>query len=320
MSQNIKEQKELDNIHQYLEEDEIDLRELFSTIKRHIWKIFFFSFVVTSIVLAYVIYLPNVYKSETILVPQEQTKPSIGGLGALAGLAGIDLGGGGMDATNSLSAILSDYSFNEKMIEKYGLDKKLILDVNISTFVYPFGLDLAKKEEVKEEKSKEEIIFNTYKEIQDIVSISSDKKSGAITLSAEHSNRFLTKELVDIYLKEMTTHLRKTDLIDTQKQIDYYEREMAKTSNIELREQLSKLVSGLIQKKVLSEASEFYIVKKITDSRVAFVKDKVKPKRALILVVAFVTSIILGIFGVFFYEFIKGPEEVDVDKLIEDKS
>jgi capsular polysaccharide biosynthesis protein len=150
-----------------------------------------------------------------------------------------------------------------------------------------------------------------------VISISSDKKSGAITISAEHPNRFLTKNLVDIYLKEATSHLRKVDLIDTQKQIDYYERELAKTTNIELREQLSKLVSGLIQKKVLSEASEYYIVKKITDSRVAFVKDKIKPKRALILVVAFVTSIILGIFGVFFMEFLRNnKDEENIEEVI----
>jgi uncharacterized protein involved in exopolysaccharide biosynthesis len=318
MAQSIKEQNELSNIYDYVQEDEIDLRELFATIKKHIWKIISFSFVVTSMVLIYVIFLPNIYKSDMILVPQEQTKPSIGGLGALAGLAGIDLGGGGMDAMNSLSTIIADYEFNQKMITKYSLDKKLLTDVNISTFVYPFGLDLAKqKEKDEEQKSKEEIFFDTYKEIQNVISISSDKKSGAITISAEHPNRFLTKNLVDIYLKEATSHLRKVDLIDTQKQIDYYERELAKTTNIELREQLSKLVSGLIQKKVLSEASEYYIVKKITDSRVAFVKDKIKPKRALILVVAFVTSIILGIFGVFFMEFLRNnKDEENIEEVI----
>jgi capsular polysaccharide biosynthesis protein len=64
-----------------------------------------------------------------------------------------------------------------------------------------------------------------------------------------------------------------------------------------------------MQKRVFSQANDYYFVSKLVDSRVAYIKEKTKPKRALILVVSFVTSIILGIFMVFFYEFIKGNKK-----------
>jgi capsular polysaccharide biosynthesis protein len=60
-----------------------------------------------------------------------------------------------------------------------------------------------------------------------------------------------------------------------------------------------------MQKRVFSLANDYYFVSKLTDSRVAYIKEKTNPKRALILTVSFVTSIILGIFMAFFLEFIR---------------
>jgi len=299
---------------QCIQEDEIDLRELFSTIWKNKFKIIFFTFVVTSLTIVYTLSIPNSYKSQTLLVPQTQAKPSFGGLGALAGMAGIDLGSSGsLDAATSFSTIFNDFSFQKKMIEKYKLDKKLIPDEK--NLVFALGYDkiykmLHSKSDKEENRSKDDIIFDTYKKLLDMISISSDKKSGIITLSAESIDRFLAKELVDIYLKELTTQLRIIEMKNVDDQIAYYNQEIEKTDDLNMKDQLSQLASSLVQKKVLSRANKLYNVNQITKPQVAYVKDKSKPKRGLIVVVAFITSIILGIFGVFLLEFItqKGEE------------
>ena len=43
----------------------------------------------------------------------------------------------------------------------------------------------------------------------------------------------------------------------------------------------------------------------MNNNEFTYIKEKTEPKRALILVVSFVTSLILGIFMAFFLEFIK---------------
>jgi len=294
----------------YIQEDEIDLRELFSTIWRNKLKIIFFTFIITSLSIVYTLSIPNSYKSETSLVPQTQNKPSLGGLGALAGMAGISLGSssGDIDTVTSFNTILNDFEFQKKVIEKYDLIKKII--PKEENLVFAMGIDdiykfFHKNNTTKEVVSKEELLFETYKTILKTVSISSDKKSGIITLSAQSYDRYLAKELVQIYLKELTTHLREVEMRDTQKQIDYYTKEMQLIDEVAMKEQLGQLASSLIQKKVLSMANELYNVKQFTKPQVAYIKDKSKPKRALIVIVAFITSIILGIFMVFFLEFIK---------------
>ena len=98
-------------------------------------------------------------------------------------------------------------------------------------------------------------------------------------------------------------------MLEINKKLHYYKNELANISDIELKTQISQLMSALVQKRVLSSASEFYIVKEITKPEVPYIKDKTKPKRALIVIVAFITSIILAIFGVFFIEFLKNSKE-----------
>ncbi len=180
-------------------------------------------------------------------------------------------------------------------------------------YVYPLGLDFRKLDEnntnLDLNLSQEEKDFGCYKTLQSILKITEDKKSGMIILSAESPDRFLAKELVDIYLTELSSYLRENDMIDTDKKISFYEQEFQITINPELQTNLTQLLSSLIQKRVLANSSEFYIVKKLVDSEVAFIKDKIAPKRGLIIIVSFITSFILAIFIIFFREFIKGGDK-----------
>ena len=291
-----------------IEEDEIDLRELFATIWNNKFKIVFFTFVVTSLTIAYTLSIPNSYKSETKLVSQTQAKPSLGGLSALAGMAGIDLGGGGtIDPATSFNTILNDFSFQKYMIEKYNLVNKL--DIKKEDLVFALNYDgiytFLQNKKKKEKFSKEELEYNAFQKLIKMISISTDKKSGMITLEIESTNRYLAKDLVEIYLNEITAQLRKIEMRSVEQQIEYYTKEMENTVELSMKDQLGQLASGLVQKKVLSQANEYYNVKQLTLPQVAYIKDKTKPKRALIVIVSFITSIILGIFIIFFLEFIK---------------
>lgn len=298
----------------YIEEDEIDLRELFYTILKYKYKILLFVFVITTITFVYVLSIPNSYKSSVVLSPQSEQKSVGGGLSSLASLAGVSLGGvSSKDPAVMMQTVLGDYSFNEMMVEKYNLTSKL---ENQENLVFALGIDSvynmfnSKDENAQDTKSKEEKIYLTIKALKEVLSISSDKKSGLITLSAELQDRYLAKELVDIYLKEIVDKVKTSDMKEIDEQIKYYNKELSSTYDVSLKEQLSKSLSGLYQKKVFSQANDYYFVSKVVDSRVSYIKEKSKPKRAVILVVSFVTSFIFGIFLVFFYEFIRS-EKID---------
>jgi len=295
----------------YIEEDEINLREFGQTIGRYKKFLIFFSLIVTSLSVVFLIFQPNIYKSELMLLSQDGSQSGNGGLNALAGLAGIDVGrGGNISPFANFEALLQNRSFHNRIITKYMICDKLNSDHN---YVYPLGLDFRKLDKnntnLDLNLSKEDKNFGCYKTLQSILKITEDKKSGMIILSAESPDRFLAKELVDIYLTELSSYLRENDMIDTDKKISFYEQELQITINPELQTNLTQLLSSLIQKRVLANSSEFYIVKKLVDSEVAFIKDKIAPKRGLIIIVSFITSFILAIFIIFFREFIKGGDK-----------
>ncbi len=303
----------------YIEEDEIDLRELFDTIWGNKFKIIFLSILITSLALIYALTKPNSYSSQTILILKEQSKPSLGGgAAALASMAGISLGGGGssLDVGALFKNLISDFAFNKGVITRYHLDQKLSDEAMQKNMVYVLnGREMRHtiasifSSKKTEDKTEDEIIYDTFKKIKDIISTSTDKESGAITLSATLEDRFLAKELVNIYLREMSNYIKKLDLKEIDEQVAYYNNELASTTSLDLKANITDLLSALVKKKVLSQAGEFYMVKQLTKPEVAYIKDKKKPKRALIIIVAFITSIILGIFLVFFNEFLKNTKE-----------
>ncbi len=308
----------------YIEEDEIDLRELFHTIKKNRWKLFFTSLLFTSLALMYAIITPNSYSSKTILMMKEQDKPAIGGsAAALAAMAGINIGGGGggLDISSMFKNLMEDFSFNKNIIKRYNLIYRLSPEGMSENLVYVLnGKDMARdiKEKLtfstkEEPKSEDELAFEAFKKLKDMLSVSTDKESGAITLSATSKDRFLAKDLVEIYLKEMSEYIRVLDMKEVAEQEDYYKRELESASGIELKKSLADLLSALTKKKVLSQAGDYYMVKQLTKPEVAFIKDKTKPKRALIIIVAFITSIILAIFMIFFGEFLKNRDDEKVD-------
>lgn len=303
-----------ENLHvNALQEDEIDLRELFKTVKKYAKKILYFAVFVVVIALVFLLSKPNEYETGIALAPQSQAKSSsLGGLSALAGMAGIDIGGGSdVGTADYLSTILKDYKFNVMIIEKYGLDTRI--DGDDKNYVFALGFrgffDLFSFKEDNSDKNRETILFETTAKLEKMLVFASDKKSGVMTLSAQSPDRFFAKELVQIYLKEMTDYLRILDMQDTEQKIAFYREEMAKKDDVELKKSLATLVSSLIQKSVLAKSSEFYLVKPITLPEVSNSKDKTKPKRGLILVVTLVTSLILGVFGAFFYEFLQNSKE-----------
>ena len=286
------------------EEDEIDLKELLNTILKYKYKIAIFSFVVVVLTLFYTLSIPNSYKSEVILISQSEDKTAGGGLASLASLAGVSLGGNsGKDPFTMIDTTLKDYEFNKFVIQKYNLSEKL---TNPQNLVFAMGFDgFYFKKDSDTGKTIEELTYESIEKLKKILVINKDKNTNLITFSAEYTDRFFAKELVDIYLKEMIEKIKLQDMKEIDKQIEYYTKELNNTFDVSLKEQLSKSLSALMQKRVFSMANDYYFVSKLTASRVAYIKEKTQPKRALIIIVSMVTSLIFGIFMAFFLEFIK---------------
>ncbi|MCX6075081.1 MAG: Wzz/FepE/Etk N-terminal domain-containing protein [Campylobacterales bacterium] len=302
-----------------IEEDEIDLRELGRTIGKHKKKLIAFTLIVTLLSGVWTLTKPNIYHSQAVLVPQgDSASSSMGGLGALAGLAGVDVGGGGMTPDGAYQLYLDDFSWmrtfliQTKLFEKMNrvdADKNYRFALGTDRFYRLMKRSPKKSSEELTSEEREAKLFQAYKKVKGQLIIASDKKTSVITLGCSDPDPVLAKEIVMLFLTQASNSLRMNELSDMEKKITYYDKELQKTNDLALKTQLSQLMSGLIQKKVLAQSSDYYNVKMMTAPSVAYEKDKEGPNRGLVVVVSFVTSLILGIFGIFLLEFLRKDKE-----------
>ena len=296
-----------------IEEDEIDLRELWQTIKEGRKTIYKTVAVVVFLTLVYAFATPNSYKSEAVLIPIEEASPSLGGLGGLAAMAGVNIGGGSMTPDAAFESLLDNYDFMKRFVLKYKLDKYYADPARDENFVFALGFGGVYKlfHWNKEIKDYDEFLYKLIdKKIVKNFSISSDKDTSLITVSYMDEDRKMPKRIIELFLDEASRYLVENKLKTLDAQLRYFEDKLGKVDDIDIRQNLSKVISQLMQEKIKLKSKRYYQCDVLSYPYEPYIKDKAKPKRGLILVVSVITAIILGIFLVFFKNFLAAaPEE-----------
>jgi len=313
----------MNNINQQVryEEDEIDLRELFRTIWKNKFFIGIFVFIITILSILFVLSKPNEYKVYTILAPQEQTK-SLGGLGALASMAGVNIGANaGITPDIAFKNLLTNYPFMKSFIKKHHYDECILNNKLEKDYIFAMNNDSIykffhsnNKENKEEDKNKISFFKDIYTPLEKRFSISTDKQTGLITISFISPSREFAYNILNTFLVDATNFLVNKNLEEIDIKINKYQKELTHTNNLELKTELAKLISNLIKQKVYINSSKYYKVKVISEAYIPDVKDKAKPKRALIVIVAFIASFIFSIFLVFFIEFIRDTKNSSTKK------
>jgi len=258
---------------QYVQEDEIDLKELFKTLWAKKVFIALFTSIVTILAIIYALTIPKVYEVSAMM--------QIGKLGKNSNI----------ENTSSLVKKLEiTTGINSKRKKEYPYIDKIqtVKGTNDLIEVYSQGLD-NESSIVKINRLIETIKTEHKKKIDEFLDITKEKLIGLKiqrdTISSEiiEIKNAITKNSKSnvtlaslILLKDLNAQLSNIDKEINDVQISISE------NNIKNTELIGEL-----------DVSEF----------------PVKPKKKLIVVVAFVTGFILSIFLVFFMEFIRGFKE-----------
>lgn len=293
----------------FIQEDEIDLRELWQTIKDGKKTVAVTTVIITILALLFALKQPNTYSSSAVLVPTEMDKSALGGLGGLAAMAGVSLGGSSMTPDVAFQSLLDNYEFMHSFVAKHKIDEYYFDDNLSAKFVFALGFDgifeLTNSPKDWSNLDREEEIFKLIEAIQKNFSISSDKKSGLITVSYNDYDRAFAPQMVNLFLEDASAYLVQNELVNINSRLRYFQEELGKAEGIELRQNISSLISSILEKQIMTKSKKYYQCDALTMPYEAYIKDKTKPKRGLILVVAFVTGTILGVFLVFFRAFLR---------------
>lgn len=291
--------------------DEIDLCELFSALWKGKWIIIATTFLFAVAGVLYAISLPNIYKADALLAPAENAgggglSKMAGQLGGLAALAGVNLGGGETSQTEMALKVMKSRVFVENFVNKHSLLVPLMAskewDLASNTLVYDEEVYNPKTNEWLREAQGLRGVEPSAQEIfekftKDVLIVNEDSKSGFITLSIKHYSPFLAQQWLTWLIEDINIVMRERAIEETQKNLDYLNKQLEKTSIADMQSTFYKLIEEQTKSLMLAEVQDEFVFK-VVDPAVA-PELKVGPKRALICLLATLLGGMLGVGVVF---------------------
>ncbi len=264
-------------------EDEIDLRELFNVLWKGKWIIIVVTFLFAVAGVFYAKSLPNIYKSQALLMPTQQSNNGLSGkVGGLASLAGLNLGAkNSVDKTELALKILESHDFLSALIQKNDLLVLLMASVNWDKsnniiITNKQSYDQATQQWLVQKPS----IQKAVEVLQSKIEIDHDKSSGFISITVEHYSPVVAKNWVNLLIKNINSEMKIRDLDQAKKSIKYLTNQVELTALSNLQSILYNLIEDQFKTVMFAEVTDEYVFKIVDNAVVPEFKDS--PKRSLI--------------------------------------
>lgn len=273
------------------ENDAIDLFELWETLVDGKWLVLACTAVcfIAATTLAFI--MTPKYEARVV---STYSKDDSGGsrlagqFGGLADLAGISLGSGG-DGRDAALAFLQSRALLDHFIAKN--------EVMPALYAKLWDSDKKTWNVAPEEQPTPYKAYQFFSKT--LLNIAVDKKTGLITLSITWKDREQAVRWANMLMREANEQLRQKTISETQQSIDFLEKELQKTSVVEVQNTIFRVMENQIKTMMMANTQEQFAFK-IIDPAVAMDEDAfVKPKRPLMMALGLIGGLFLGILAVF---------------------
>tara|TARA_B100000900_G_scaffold308476_1_gene267171 strand:- start:575 stop:1498 length:924 start_codon:yes stop_codon:yes gene_type:complete len=282
----------------------IDFSDMFSALYKRKVSIAISTISAGILSIFFALSLPNIYKSTSTLAPSS-TNESLGGqmssLSPVASLVGVNLPVGEIPKTyEAIERIKSFEFFSNHFLPYIKLENLIAVDkwVPISnTIIYDNKLyDESKKEWVRNVSyPRKKIPSNqeAFREYERILDIQIDKNTAFVEVSIIHKSPVVSKNWLDIIIKNINESMRSIDIDNAKNSIDYL-NEYYKSTNVQsLRQSISNLQESQMQKLMLASSNSDYIFKILDAPYIP--ERRFSPNRSLICVVLTFLGFIISI-------------------------
>jgi uncharacterized protein involved in exopolysaccharide biosynthesis len=215
------------------DDDEISLIDLAIALGEEKKTLFAVPLFTTSVAIVVSLIMTPVFTAKTLMMPPQQQQSSaasaLASLGALAGLAG---GAAGVKSPDEMYiAFMGSESLQNSIIKKMNLQTRY----------------------------EAKTLTDTRADLKDAVKITSDKKSGLISIEATDKDPVFAAQLANLYIDELHNLLGRLAVTDAQQRRVFYEDQIKKTQadlvNAESRFRLANEKSGMQMTSILAETS-----------------------------------------------------------------
>lgn len=286
-------------------DDEIDLRELARVIWAGKWLIGGITIAAIVVALIIALMLPNIYRAEALLAPNEPDSASgLGALaaqyGGLASLAGVDLGGQSTDRSALAMEVLKSRKFIREFIARHNILVPLMAadgwnastgELSIDSGLYNEGTG----EWVRNVSAPRMAVPSSqeaHHEFSKLLSVTKDRQTGFVTLAVEHYSPHIAKQWVDWLIDDVNATLMAQEVGEAQQAIEYLSEQITATSVVELQSVFYHLIEEHTKTVLLAEVRPEYMFRTV-DPAVA-PEERTNPRRALIVFLGLIIGIVVG--------------------------
>ncbi|HQE81100.1 MAG TPA: Wzz/FepE/Etk N-terminal domain-containing protein [Syntrophorhabdaceae bacterium] len=267
----------------YPEEDEINLLDLIKVILKNLRLIGIIIGVVVVATAIISLIMTPVYESKAVIMPTTQTK-DIGVGSMLAQQFGIS--GPSSPMATEVVSLLKSNTLRERIIKRYNLLKLFFED---------------DYEELKKQKNENELLWMGLRRFDDITKVNFKQKDNTIEIVVGYKDPKIARDLVNYTLAELTDYMsiEAKRVAETNKK--YLESQLENTADPFIKTKLYTLIAQQLETAMMAEVKENFAFK-VLDA--PMIPDKrSKPKRKLMVLIAFVVSLFIGIFAAFLREY-----------------
>jgi LPS O-antigen subunit length determinant protein (WzzB/FepE family) len=268
------------------DEEVIDLATLFVVMGRS-WKQLLGATLLAAAVAAGVSFLmPPTYQVKVLLAPVSQgAHGSLGALreqlGGLAALAGVDVGEAGGRKEESVATLASmgfarDFIVSEKLLPVLFADK--------------WDPQAAQWRSGEKVPTLEQGVKKFVDHVRDI---SEDRKSGLVSMTVEWRDPELSARWANQMVDKVNERLRSNAIRSAERNLEYLNKELAKTNVVELRHAINRLIEEQVNNAMLANVQHEYAFR-VIDPAVR-PESRTSPKRTVMTIVGAVLGLIVGL-------------------------
>ena len=275
-------------------EDEIDIKKLLYIL----WDGKIFIAALTSVLsitaVIYSLILPNVYQSNGLLSPVDESSSSqaLGNIGGLASLAGIDISSGsGGNVAKALEKARTFSFFKDNILPNIFLPDLVAMnswDEESNTIIYNEGIFNQKTQTWSRLPSDQK----SHKLFLNIANLK-ENNNGFVTVSVKHRSPYIAQAWAELIVEQLNDFYRTKDKLEAQLAIDFLNTQMLQTRHTEIKQVIAQLIQQKMQQLTLIEANKFYVFSYLDSPLVE--EEKIEPNRKSISILGAVLGGLLGV-------------------------
>ena len=187
------------------DEDEISLLDLATALGEEKTTLFAIPFITTLVAVVVSLLLTPMFTAKTVVMPpQQQQSGAAAALASLGGLAGLAGAAGGIKSPDEMYVAF---------LGSEGMQNRLIADLKL------------------QERYEEKTLSDTRKALKEKMRISSDKKSGLLSIEADDKDPAFAAELANRHVVELRAMLGRLAVTEAQQRRIFYEQQIQQTQD-----------------------------------------------------------------------------------------